>query len=270
MTYHPSGGYSSRDWFINDSWHSFVMLQTGHDRDTPVWNRIASEWSATPTRPVLNGEPTYEAISIGFKPANGLATDHDTRKYAYWCLFSGSAGHTYGCHPIWQFYAPGRNLEFGGNSGLYWKPIDGKSGAMDLPGAWSILHLRRLLLSRPMAGRVPDPSLLLDAPTGVAEHQVALKAGDSSWAMLYTPAGLPITVDLGRLGRQRLSSWWYDPRHGTRQEIGRHLKPQDGGFTYRFVPPHNEGPVSPINPSGNDWVLVIDDAERAFQPRGLP
>jgi Protein of unknown function (DUF4038)/Putative collagen-binding domain of a collagenase len=244
------------------------MLQTGHARDTPVWNRITAEWRAKPTRPVINGEPTYEVIPLVFS-ANALATDHDTRKYAYWCLFSGAAGHTYGCHPVWRFYAPGRERDAASNAELYWKSVNGKPGGIDLPGAWSVLHLRRLLLSRPMAGRVPDPALLIDAPRPAAEHQVALRAGDASWAMLYTPAGQPITVDLARLKGQRVRSWWYDPRLGTAQEIAFHQRPAEGAFTYRFVPP----PVEPVAgsataPVGNDWVLVLDDAELGFPAPG--
>jgi Protein of unknown function (DUF4038)/Putative collagen-binding domain of a collagenase len=245
------------------------MIQTGHERDSTVWSWIANEWAAAPARPVINGEPTYEAIPLGFNLANGLANDLDTRTYAYWSLFARATGHTYGCHPVWQFYAPGRNLEFGGDPALYWKSVDGKSGAIDLPGAWCVLHLRRLLLSRPMTGRVPDPTLLLDAPRAAAEHQVATTAGDSSWAMLYTPEGLPITVDFGRLGRQRLHSWWYDPQLGSTREITVHLRPQDGVFTHRFVPPQVEPTARPINSTvGNDWVLVIDDDERGFPPPG--
>ena len=269
MSYHPSGGQTSRTWFAQESWHDLVMLQTGHHRDTAVWKTLAEEWNASPTRPVINGEPTYEAIPFDFKMANGQATDHDTRKYAYWSLFSGAFGHTYGCHPVWQFYAPGRDLVLEGASDCYWKPVAGRSGAIDLPGAWCMLFTRRLLLSRPQAGRIPDQALLLENQELPAQHQVATRAKDSSWAMVYTPERLPIAVDLARLGKSTVRSWWYDPRHGTSQAMALHQRPQEGPFTCQFVPPANDVSVVPGNGTlGHDWVLVLDDAQQDFPPPG--
>jgi hypothetical protein len=108
MTYHPPGGNTSSTWFHSDGWLDFNMLQTGHGRNTDVWNRISNDYNRAPTKPVLDGEPTYEDHPISFNPSNGYATDYDVRKYAYWDLFAGAHGHTYGCHNIWQMYAPGR------------------------------------------------------------------------------------------------------------------------------------------------------------------
>ena len=269
MTYHPVGGGSSRQWFIEEPWHAFTMIQTGHYQDTEVWNRLSAEWNATPIRPVINGEPTYEAHPFNWDPSKGYATDHDTRKYTYWCLLSGAFGHTYGCHPIWQFHAPDRKPALNTKPDMYWKSVDGKPGAIDLPGAWCMLHTRRLLLSRPQAGRIPDQALLLSNSEAPAEHQVAARAKDSSWAMVYTPAGLPITVDLAHLAKPQLRSWWYDPRHGTAQEITLHHVTTASPASFRFVPPSEEPLSGPGNGTvGHDWVLVLDDAERGFAPPG--
>ena len=51
----------------------------------------------------MDAEPGYEDHPAGFDKKNGYLDDHDVRKSAYWALFAGAHGHTYGCHDIWQF-----------------------------------------------------------------------------------------------------------------------------------------------------------------------
>jgi hypothetical protein len=48
------------------------------------------------------------------------------RRRAYWALFSGAHGHTYGTHPIWQMYAPPKPPVWDVKTPWY--------DAMDLPG----------------------------------------------------------------------------------------------------------------------------------------
>ena len=268
MTFHPIGGHSSRQWFATTPWHDLTMLQTGHRQDTDVWTRIAAEWAAIPVRPVVNGEPTYEAHPFNLEPANGYATAHDTRKYTYWCLFSGAFGHTYGCHPVWQFYGPGREPALRTRPGRFWKAVGDQPGAIDLPGAWSILATRRLLLSRPMAGRIPAPWVLRQADGRPGDHQVATLGGERSWAMAYAPSGLPLTVDVGQVAGDEVRSWWFDPRRGTAVEIARHRRPESGEHWQTFTPPAM-GAVTPGDP-GNDWILVLDAMANDYAAPGLP
>ena len=70
MTFHPQpfeNGSSSR-WFHHDDWLDFNMLQTGHDKQRNTFDQIAAEYALTPTKPVIDGEPTYEA--------HGLSSSH--------------------------------------------------------------------------------------------------------------------------------------------------------------------------------------------------
>ena len=88
------------------SWLDFNMLQSGHERDRDNYHRIAADYARTPPKPCLDGEPGYEDHPSGFKVENGYLNDYDVRKFAYWALFAGAHGHTYGCHDIWQFFDP--------------------------------------------------------------------------------------------------------------------------------------------------------------------
>ncbi len=172
MTYHPQGGRSSSQWFHHDSWLAFNMLQSGHARkNLPNYEMIAADYARTPPKPCLDGEPRYEDHPVNWR-AQDWFDAYDVRQAAYWALFAGAFGHTYGCHDIWQMYAPSR------------KPISHARTpwyeAMDLPGAWDMLHVRNLLLSRPFLGRVPDQSLIVGNPGTGGDHVRATRAAGTT------------------------------------------------------------------------------------------
>lgn len=244
MTFHPPGGNSSATWFHNDVWLDFNMLQTGHCYNDS-YSMIVREYNRTPTKPVMDGEPMYEDHPICFNTNNGYATDVDVRRYAYWDVFAGAHGHTYGCHNIWQMYAPGRTPVSWAHK--YWYD------SLDLPGAWDMMHLRNLILSRPFLSRVPDQSIVTDAFTG-GDHLRATR-GDG-YALVYTPTGRSFTVNLGKISGTTVRGYWWNPREGTSTTIGDYANSGTRGFT------------PPSSGTGNDWVLVLDDTGRGFPAPG--
>ncbi len=242
-TYHPPGGNTSSTWFHNDGWLDFNMLQTGHGRNTDVWNRISNDYNRAPTKPVMDGEPTYEDHPISFNTANGYATDYDVRKYAYWDLFAGAHGHTYGCHNIWQMYAPGRNPVSWAHA--YWYD------SLDFDGAWDMMHVRNLMLSRPILARVPDQSIVTDARS--SGDRIQATRGDG-YLFVYSASGQAFTVNLGKISGTGLKGWWYNPRDGTAASIGTFGNTGQQAFS----PPS----------TGTDWVLVLDDEARGYPAPG--
>lgn len=244
MTFHPPGGGSSASWFHNDAWLDFNMLQTGHCYNDS-YSMIVREYNRTPVKPVMDGEPMYEDHPICFNTSNGYATDVEVRRYAYWDLFAGAHGHTYGCHNIWQMYAPGRSPISWARK--YWYD------SLDLPGAWDMMHLRNLILSRPFLSRVPDQSIVADAYTG-NDHLRATR-GDG-YAFVYTPTGWNFTVNLGKISGTTVRAYWWNPRDGSSTVIGDYANSGTQGFT------------PPSSGTGNDWVLVLDDTSRGFPAPG--
>jgi hypothetical protein len=243
MTFHPSGGAASSRWFHDDDWLDINMIQSGHGRrNTPNYNMIASDYARTPVKPCLDGEPCYEDIPVGFNPDNGWFDDCDVRKAAYWAVFAGAYGHTYGCNDIWQMYAPPRGGAIHARTPWY--------DALALPGAGQMQHLKDLMLSRPFLNRIPDQGLL--AGEGDRLHVAATRDADGSYAMVYIPeAGRTVTVDTSRLSGERLNAWWYDPRTGGSAVI-------DGEFQVG-----SKAAFTTPDP-GPDWVLVLDDAARGY------
>lgn len=103
LTFHPQpkGTGSSSQWFHQDSWLDINMLQTGHCRDTEVWETVSNDYSRKPFKPVLNGESIYEEMPVCFNAKElGYANAYDIRKAAYLSVFAGACGHTYGCGPV--------------------------------------------------------------------------------------------------------------------------------------------------------------------------
>lgn len=250
MTYHPGGSQTSSTWFHDEPWLDFNMQQTGHGPASSVkgWEKISADYARTPVTPVVDGEPLYEDHPIGFRQGarqHGFSSDAHVRQRAYWHLFAGAAGIAYGHHSVWQMYAPGRTPVNGPL--FYWEE------AIRRPGAAQMQHVRTLMESRPMLSRVPDQSVVVDPLEG-AERIQAIRGADHLF--VYTGAGRPFTVNLGKISGSRVRAYWYNPRDGTSTEIGTF----DNTGTREFTPQY-EG-------LGSDWVLVLDDASKDYRAAG--
>ena len=129
---------------------------------------------------------------------------------------------------------------------------------LQLPGAArrSRSIARRLLESRPYLTRVPDQTLLMFSEGDASHHRQATRDSDGSYAMVYSAAGHPFTVNLTKLPAPLLQAWWFDPRTGEARSAGEGKN--DGPREFR---PPSEG-------EGNDWVLVLDDAAKKYPPPG--
>lgn len=248
MTFHPRGRAQSSDWFHNATWLNFNMFQSGHQRynqDTTVrkygednFRYVQTDYKRTPVKPVLDGEPSYESIPQGLHdPKEPYWSDKDVRRYAYWSVFAGGAGFTYGHNSVMQFHKAKEKGVYGVRE-VY-------TDAMNAPGAGQMKYLKQLLLSRSYFDRVPDQSLLAK-DTGV-QHQHILATRGKTYAYYYTATGRSIPVQLGKIEAGYIKASWYDPRTGYTSRIG--TFPNEGVKV--FDPPGKEE-------EGNDWVLILD------------
>jgi hypothetical protein len=256
VTLHPTGGSGSRQWFEGDSTLDFDMRQNGHQAEfTGRYDQTRVDYDTTPARPVLDAEPIYEDHPVSFDAAKfGHSTAADVRRPLYWDLFGGAFGHTYGHHSVWQMWAPGR--EPINNPLLPW------TEAIDQPGARQMQYARRLLESRPFLTRVPDDTVIVTdrVPTsvpGAGRYRfVATRDTDFSYAMVYAPVGRRFSVRMDAIRGPKVTAWWFDPRSGAATRIGEF--PNAGERA--FLPP---APGEQL-----DWVLVLDDAAKAYPPPG--
>jgi hypothetical protein len=254
ITVHPGAARTSSSDFHNEPWLDFNMLQSGHQMNSEAYKLaenhalIAHDYGLTPVKPVLDGEPIYEdtpdAIWIERnvdKPRAGAAA---VRRKAYWSVFAGACGYTYGNNNVYGFFVPPspgfvQKLPGGPGNRESWKT------ALDAPGGVQLVHLRALMESRPFLTQVPDLSLL-GSPPGAGNDRMAVLRGDG-YAMFYTPLGRSFSVRLERLGWRDATLTWFDPRSGRRAPAGTAA----ATGVHKFDPPSEPG-------DGNDWMLILE------------
>jgi hypothetical protein len=123
--------------------------------------------------------------------------------------------------------------------------------SLELPGAVQMSYVRALMESRPILERVPDQSLVTDAGSSASERIQATRGKD--YAFVYSVAGEPFTVNLGKISGNKVKAYWYDPRTGETMSIGE----KDNKGTQSFTPP--------TAGNGQDWVLIMDDASKNYK-----
>ena len=257
MTHHAYN--SSSTWFHGDPWIDVHMWGSYHSEydDTRSWELAEQDWNLAKPLPTLNAEPCYEEHPLNYAiPDNGWFTAVDVRVAAYWSVFSGAAGFTYGAHPIWQF-SDATRPPYSGLTRSSWHT------ALAFPGATHVQHLQALLRSRPATNLRPARELIVAGGGQPAQRTVVLR-GDSH-LLAYMPTGNDLTLRLGALSGRELRAWWFDPRTGRSREIG--TLPNAGEHTFA-VPGMSEELTWLRSGRGCDWVLVLDDASAGFAQPG--
>ncbi len=249
ITFHPFGRTTSSIWFHNESWLDFNMFQSGHrryDQDDTEWGFGQDNWkyvnhdyALKPVKPTIDGEPSYEGIPQGLHDTTQpYWTADDVRRYAYWSVFAGAFGFTYGANSVMQYYRPDdEKSSFGARE--YWK--DG----INLPGSEQMQFLKKLMLSRPYLERIPDQSLIA-GDNGLKYNYLAATRGND-YAYIYTYTGRNIPVTMGIISGNKVKASWYKPTDGTTIEIDEF----ENKGTHVFDPPGEPT-------DGNDWVLILN------------
>ena len=257
ISLHPNGGAGSAGNFHNEPWLDFNMRQNGHDLEfTGRYDRTREDYNLVPPKPNLDAEPIYEDHPVSFNAKKlGHSVAADVRRAAYWDLFGGAFGHTYGHHSVWQFFDAAKR---GGVN----NPLLPWTEAIDQPGAAQMQHARHLLESRPFLTRVPDDSVIVETkiPTAMpgagTRHFAATRDESGSFAMVYAPVGRAFKVRMEKITGAKVKAWWFNPRDGSAAAIGEFANTGEREFT-------------PPNPGESlDWVLVLDDAAKNFPVPG--
>jgi hypothetical protein len=245
ITFHPRGPGLSSVQLRDAKWLDFYMNQSSHaakNLDTGLY--VEHDRALTPRRPVIDGEPRYEGIPVGFYNQGHdpriRFDDDDARQAAWWALLAGAAGHTYGNNNVWQMWAPGREPAIGANR-PWWDAIDD-------PGARQMGYLRRFMEANHFHALEPRQDLILDGSQQGPAKIRAARTSDGARIVVYSPRGEPFTLDLGKLTAPMHAQAWYDPRYGA---------------TYLFRTEQSQGIQTFVPPSsgeGQDWVLLLQPA----------
>ena len=258
MTYHPRGRHTSAQWWSKAKWIDFHTFQSGHRRynqrmgnkDYPIpenteednWMYVDSTWTYNPIKPVLDSEPSYEDIPQGLHDADEPYWKAcDVRRYAYWSVFGGSCGHTYGHNAIMQFYREGYPPAY--HNKKTW--IE----ALRDPGFNQMKYLQYLMLSLPYFERVPDQSIVQD--NGLQYNRLAATRG-TDYLLVYNYTSRDMKIDLRKISGLKKKVWWMNAGTGKLTWLGEY---DSKVLTFR---PHKVGEGI------EDGVLIAFDSAKDY------
>lgn len=288
-------------------WMDFDAIQSSitHDRLTKkvgrsTYNFVQLDYQNKPIRPSLDVEVSYEYSWRQFgldKDADNAdtipITSWEARRSGYLAVFAGAMGVSYGHRNLIHFLRAEQTGNLGANAPWYEslginlanKKIT--SGAKAGEAANHIQYLSNLILSRPNYSRVPDQSLIVNKNQGNRFNRLqATRAKDGSYALVYSSNGRDLVLDLTKLNIKHINAWWYQPKDGqvynnegeltADKPFMQCVKISKTSRKMEFSPPGKPSPASSTpdvtefknNALGNDWVLVIDDAEKNFYVPG--
>lgn len=255
--FHPFGRTSSSLWFHKENWLDFNMFQSGHRRYDQVslgewddnngkegwfgednWKYVDRDHSYPALKPTVDGEPSYEWIPQGLHdPKEPFWQAADVRRYAYWSVFQGAMGHTYGDNSVMQFYdTPEKPGSYGVKE--VW------TDAVHHEGSSQMSHLVSLMESVDFLNGKPAEELLSD---GQREkyRRISVFAGED-YILCYDYLGEAFALELGKYQGKKLRASWFDPACGVYSLIG---EIEADRTIFKPAPKYS---------NGNDWVLRID------------
>ena len=259
MTFHPRGRTTSAWWFNDREWLDFNMFQSGHRRygqrrgdgdytikdntEEDNWRYVDMSFEVEPLKPTIDGEPSYEDIPQGLHDLDAPRwQDYDVRRYAYWAVFGGAFGHTYGHNSVMQFIRPGLLASFGAEK-PWWE-------AMNDPGYGQMRYLKWLMLSFPFAERIPDQSIIAGT-NGERYDRVIATRGDD-YLLVYNYSAKPMSIDLTKISGDKKKVWWMNPADGSLTFLGEYDNAvADFSYDAAYL-------------RGSDRVLIAVDASKDY------
>lgn len=255
--FHPFGRTSSSRWFTGEDWLDFHMFQSGHRRYDQItlgawddngknpdhfgednWKYVERDLSLEPKRPTIDGEPSYEQILHGLHDeTQPYWQAWDTRRYAYWSVFAGAFGHTFGDNAIMQFF-----VKEEGKKGAFGVWQDWRDALHNI-GAMTMTHLKNLMESVDYQNGNPAQELVVEGQ-GEKYDRVAVFAGEN-FVFCYDYQAHPFALDLSGY-EEGFDAYWMDPITGGRSYIGSAAPEKKA----TFVPMERKEGFS-------DWVLVL-------------
>lgn len=235
-TAHTGPEFSAVEIYQTESW---LEINNTYSYAQPLAMTL-TDYARTPETPFFLIESKYEGDKHN-------ASNQEIRRHAYWSVCTGSCGQFMGNYPLYEFSA-------------------GWQQAMEGVASLDMAQLKKLMESRPWWTFVPDmANTIVVAGAGIpdssdpAQYYVTaarIPDGSSLWA--YIPTGRTITVEMSKVSAPLVRAWWFSPRTGNATAIGQF----DNTGLRDFTTPASEGATQ-------DWMLVLDDASRAFPPPGM-
>ncbi len=231
MTVHPWAYSVEGRHAWGAPWLDFTLIQGGHGKDGPPASYYREIWDRSPSRPLLEGEVTYEGI-FGF-------SDSIVRCNAWKAVCSGSCGFTYGAQGLWY---PNQNAE--DTKFSEWGPTLPWWEALARPGGVQMGILRSIVESVTWSRLEPVPPIRAEG----TDADVFVTRDRGRAILAYVPEGVPRSAKIV-LPEKDATKWratLADPRTGERHAAVFPASVPDGGIAL------------PDRPDERDWVFVLE------------
>ncbi|MEM8831517.1 MAG: DUF4038 domain-containing protein [Cyanobacteria bacterium P01_G01_bin.19] len=163
------------------------------ERNWTVWQAITYDYQQSPTKPTLDIEAWYENTNLG---GGTPAAPFNIRRRAYFSIFAGGFGHSYGGSGVWDAMA-----DF--------------DRALQLEGSVQIGYLSQLLhaLGSDFLKLRPAQSIIVRGQSDDYDRHIqATMANDGSYGLVYTAGQRDFALDLSSFNTESISAMWFNPR----------------------------------------------------------
>ena len=196
ITYHPCGWRSSSQFFHDEDWLDFNMIETWTEW-AKIYPAVVADALRAPRKPVVLGEGAYED---GPEYPQGPITPLVVRRQAWWTAMAGGFP-TYGQNQMWRM-EPG------------WER------AFDAPGAGQVCRMKEILTALPWWELIPDQGVFA---TGVGSERTlnaAMRAKKGDRALVYLASPTTVFLHLDKIEARRARATWISPVTGDRKDAG--------------------------------------------------
>ena len=193
------------------------------NRNWTVWEAIAYDYQQSPTKPTFDSEAWYENTNLG---GGTPATSKNVRRRAYFSIFAGGFGHSYGGSGVWD-------------------AMSDFEEALQLEGSIQIGYLSQLLhaLGSDFLKLRPAQSMIVSGQSDdYGRHIQASMANDGSYGLVYSAGTRDFALDLSPFSNESVSTIWFNPRT---KELSNHSTVT------------KDIQVNFNTPEEGDWVLVL-------------
>lgn len=219
-------------------WCCLDDLPRKDKRTWKVWEAIEYDYNKRyngKAKPTIDAEAWYEN-NKDFCNASAF----NIRRRAYFTLFAGAFGHTYGAGGIWDGLNSGQ-----GCSGKAMDAISYK-GASHMGYISSFLHG----LGKGFLKLTPNQKMIVEGNSDSYDsHIQAAVAHDNTFALIYSASDAAYGLNVSKLVGNTISGMWYNPRTNNYLTENMVLL-SDKTKVHKIDPPGELGP-------GNDWVLIL-------------
>lgn len=196
ITYHPCHLHSSSQFFNEQPWLDFYMIQSWTNWHK-TYESVLTDTLMIPTRPVVLGEGSYEN---GPEYPRGPITPLVVRRQAWWAFMAGGY-YTFGQDKMWRA-GPGWTETF------------------STPGAQQMTIFRRVAEAVPWWQRIPDQAIIEHGQSEGETLNAAVRGPDGRWAMVYLSSRCHVLVRLEKISTRQANATWINPANGEEKEAG--------------------------------------------------